>query len=332
MSKISTGRDRAVAAPPPPAASPPPAPWSTAKVRSRPRRLERLSPYLWVAPAVIYLLVFMAYPLFKGFQLSLTDTSLLTPDEGNSVGVQNYSDIVNGEGFWKSVEVTLVYSAASVVGALALGLGAALVMNRPMRGRILVRSAVTMPWAAPPIAVALIFVWMFNNQYGVVNYGLAKTGLIDAYLHWLDNEDLALVSLVSVTVWMTFPICALILLAALQSVPAELYEASKVDGANVFARFRYVTIPGIRPTLYVVTLFLTIWALRRFDIIWVMTQGGPVDTTTTLVVKLYRDAFQNQNLGLASAVGMFGFALSTLVTVVYYYLSKRADAAAGEAR
>jgi len=220
----------------------------------------------------------MAYPLIKEFQLSFTNTSLLAPNGGIWVGLNNYSAVVSNPDFSAAAVTTLVYAAGSVVGALVLGLGAALVMNRASRGRVFVRSAITLPWAAPPIAIALIFAWMFNNQYGVINFLLLKAGLVDNYQQWLDNQTLALPALLVVTVWMTFPICALILLAAMQSIPKELYEASKIDGARAFNRFAYVTIPGIRPTLYLITLLLTVWALRRFDIIWVMTQGGPVGT------------------------------------------------------
>jgi multiple sugar transport system permease protein len=288
-------------------------------------RWRAATPYLLVTPAVIYLLVFMAYPLIREFQLSFTATSLLSPTESTQVGLDNYATVMSNPDFGKAALTTLLYAAGSVLGALALGLGAALVMNQPLRGRVFVRSAITLPWAAPPIAVALIFAWMFNNQYGIINFLLLKLGLIDRYQQWLDNQNLALPGLLIVTVWMTFPICALILLAAMQSIPRELYEASKVDKASAFNRFLNVTIPGIRPTLYVVTLLLSIWALRRFDIIWVMTQGGPVGTTTTLVVNLYREAFQNQNLGVSAAIGIVGLLLSVAVTVVYFIMNKRSE-------
>jgi multiple sugar transport system permease protein len=293
--------------------------------QKRHARLRAGVPYLLVAPAVIYLLVFTAYPVIKEFQTSFTRTSLLNPTIGDPVGLDNYSSVLSSPYFGKAVLVTVLYAAGSVIGALLLGLGAALVMNRRSKGRAFVRSAITLPWAAPPIAVALIFAWMFNNQYGVINFLLLKLGVIDQYQHWLDNQHLALVGLLIVTVWMTFPICALILLAAMQSIPHELYEAGKIDNASAFNRFLNVTIPGIRPTLYVITLLLTIWALRRFDIIWVMTQGGPIDTTTTLVVNLYREAFQNKNLGTSAAIGILGLVLSVAVTVVYFVMSRRSE-------
>ena len=292
---------------------------------NRSRRLRTATPYVLIAPAVLYLLVFMAYPLIKELQLSFTQTSLLAPNASTPVGLDNYVSVISNPNFAKAALTTLLYAAGSVVGALLLGLGAALVMNRQSKSRVFVRSAITLPWAAPPIAVALIFAWMFNNQYGVVNFFLQKIGLIDVYQQWLDSEALALPSLLVVTVWMTFPICALILLAAMQSIPKELYEASKVDKASAYNRFLNVTLPGIQPTLYVITLLLTIWALRRFDIIWVMTQGGPVGSTTTLVINLYREAFQNQNLGISSAIGMIGLVLSVGVTVVYFIMNRRAE-------
>lgn len=292
---------------------------------NRARRLRLATPYVLVAPAVIYLLVFMAYPVLKELQLSFTRTSLLAPNAGTAVGLDNYATVISNPDFGKAALTTLIYAAGSVIGALVLGLGSALVMNRQSKSRVLVRSAITLPWAAPPIAVALIFAWMFNNQYGVINFFLLKVGVINKYQQWLDSEQLALPSLLMVTVWMTFPICALILLAAMQSIPKELYEASKIDSASALNRFLNVTLPGIQPTLYVITLLLTIWALRRFDIIWVMTQGGPVGSTTTLVINLYREAFQNQSLGFSSAIGMVGLVLSVGVTIVYFIMNRSAE-------
>lgn len=303
-----------------------------AKVRANPRKRIIWLPYFMVAPVAIYLAVFMAYPMVRGFLLSFTETSLFRPNDNAFVGFDNYAELIQDTSTWNAVSVTLLYCLGSLTGALFLGFAAALVMNMPMRrGRGLVRSLTMLPWAAPPIAVALIFIWMFNNQYGVVNFFLERSGLSADGPNWLDNPNLALVALLVMTIWMTFPISALILLAALQSIPAELYEASRVDGAGVFNRFRYVTIPAMRPTLYILMLFLTIWALRRFDIIWVMTQGGPVGKTSTLVVELYRQAFMNQNLGFASAIGVIGLMLSGIATAIYYWVNQR-DEREGDAR
>jgi multiple sugar transport system permease protein len=286
-------------------------------------RWRGAAPYILIAPAVIYLLTLQAYPLLEGGRLSLTDTSLLQPGAGDFVGLANYLEIASSASFWRVLRVTLVYTVVSVLGALGLGMSAALLMNKPFRGRAFVRGAVTIPWAAPQVASALIFIWMFNNQYGVFNYFLTALGVQERYGRWLDNPDRALIAILIVTIWMIFPITALVLLAALQSIPEELYEASRIDGADPLNVFRNVTIPGIAPTLLVITLFLTIWSLRRFEIIWLLTQGGPGGATGTLVVDLYREAFRLTNLGYAAALGMAGVLLSTLATAAFFGLSRR---------
>ena len=286
---------------------------------------RRNAHWILLAPALIYLGLFLGYPLFRGFQLSFTETNTLNPRLNTYIGLKNYDEILHSSGFFSTLSVTVRYAVASVIGALMLGLGAALLMNRSMRGKVFVRTMVTLPWASPPIAVALIFTWMFNPQYGIINAGLHKLNLIGKEQHWLDNPSLALPTLVVVTIWMTFPLTSLILLAALQSVPKDLYDAAKVDGATSFKLFRYVTIPLIRPTMYVMMLLLSIWALRRFDVIWVLTQGGPVDKTSTLVVRLYRESFQYGNLGYGAAIGTIGFVLSVSCTVVYFLANRRLE-------
>ena len=267
----------------------------------------------------------MGYPLLRGLQLSLTETNILNPSMSTFTGAKNYQSIFHSTGFFKSLLVTVQYAVGSVVGALFLGLSSALIMTRTVRGKTFFRALVTLPWAAPPIAVALIFTWMFNPQYGVINAGLHGLGIVGKEAHWLDDPHRALLTLITITIWMTFPLTSLILLAALQTVPKDLFEAAKIDGASAKKIFRYVTFPWIRPTIYVMTLLLSIWALRRFDLIWVLTQGGPVDSTTTLVVRLYRESFDFGNLGKGAALGTIGFVISVACTIVYLIANNRVE-------
>jgi multiple sugar transport system permease protein len=298
---------------------------STTATHTKKSFKTRNAHWFLLLPGLIYLLVFMGYPLFRGVQLSFTDTNSLTPTQGNFIGAENYSKLFTSDGFFSSIYTTLVYAISSVLGALVVGMAAALLMNESIRGKFVIRSLVTLPWAAPPIAVALIFTWMFNPQYGVVNAGLNTLGLIGRETQWLSSPTLALPALVIITVWMTFPITSLVLLAALQSIPKEIYEAATIDGSSSLKLFRYITLPLMRPTTYVMTLLLSIWALRRFDLIWVLTQGGPVDSTTTLVVRLYIESFVNGNLGYGAAIGSMGLILSIFCTVFYFIASKRLD-------
>jgi multiple sugar transport system permease protein len=326
MASTKTGTSRGGGSHAPGELAPDESPSVAVMMKSKPRRRRgNLVPYFFIGPSVLFLGATMLYPLFRGVQLSTTDTSLLAPNGGTYIGLNNYAAVLQSPAVGGAVGLTVLYAALSVAGALSFGLVVALLLNHQVRGRSLLRSIIILPWAAPPIAVALIFSWMLNNQYGVWNYLLKQFGFIQESLNWLDSPDRALPAVLLVTIWMTFPIVALILLAALQSVPSDLYEAAKIDGADGLNIYKNVTWPGIRPTVYVVTLLLTIWALRRFDILWVLTRGGPGSTTTTLVVRLYREAFESTNLGLAAAIGVVGVVLSLGVTAVYYIVTRRSE-------
>lgn len=288
------------------------------------RRLPRLpAPYLFLAPAVVYVLIFLAYPIGRGVSLSFTDATILDPTGGDFIGLGNYAKLLTSLGFWHTVEVTTVYATVSVVGVVCVGMAAALLMNWRFRGRGLFRTAVAVPWASPEVAVTLIFAWIFNDQYGVAQFLVHKTHLVSAQLGWLDSPSLALPVILLITIWKVFPFTALVLLAALQSIPADLYEAAHVDGARGLATFRNVVLPGIAPTLLVLVLLLTIWSLRRFTLIWIMTQGGPVDATNTLVVDVYRETFKNFELGYGAAIGMLGLMVSLLATAMYLVFERR---------
>jgi multiple sugar transport system permease protein len=187
----------------------------------------------------------------------------------------------------------------------------------------MLRGLVIIPWAAPVIPVALVSTWILDNQYGVLNWTLSKLGLIDSNVAWLNDESTALPTILVITIWRIFPFSAIVLLAALQAVPDELYEAARVDGASPLNRFKNVTLPVIRPTVGILCLFVTIWSIRRFDLIWVLTEGGPLRSTTTLVIDLYHTAFRTSELGMGSAIGVVGLVISTLVTIVYFIVQTR---------
>ncbi|MGI5240407.1 carbohydrate ABC transporter permease [Dactylosporangium sp. CA-139066] len=282
---------------------------------------SRLAPYLFVGGAAVYLLVFTATPLLRGVLLSFTDTKLLNPDSGEYVGLDNYHDLLVDDRFASSVLTTILYTACTVGGSLLLGTAAAFAINDGFRGRAVVRAILTMPWAVPSIAVVLVFTWIFNVGDGVANRSLAVLGIGEQ--GWLIDPDLGLLSVTAVSVWKVFPFIMLVVLAALQSVPAELRESARVDGADRFTALKEIVLPHIAPTLRIVALLMTIWSLRRFEIIYLLTGGGPVDATNTLVINVYREAFANSDLGRASALGMLGLCLSLVVTVVYFVVERR---------
>jgi multiple sugar transport system permease protein len=288
----------------------------------RRRRPERFAPYVFAAAAAVYLLFFTAGPLLEGLWLSFTDSKLLDPTGGEWIGGGNYEALFADPRFFATLGVTLFYSLATVAGSLILGTTGAVLLNERFRGRTAARAILTFPWAAPTVAVALIFVWIFNNEDGILNH---LTGSIGLGRHgWLTDPSFALAVVIAVSVWKVFPFVLLVVLAALQAVPKDLLESAVVDGAGPRTIFRRITWPFLLPTLRVVALLMAIWSFRRFEIIWLLTQGGPVDSTNTLVIDVYREAFLNSDLGRSAATGVVGLGLSAFATIAFALTERHA--------
>jgi multiple sugar transport system permease protein len=292
--------------------------------RRRRRRRVPLAAYALIGPAMLYLVIFMLIPLYRGVQLSFTDTRLINPRGGSFVGLENYLFLLESERFWNSMRVTVVYTVAVVIGSLLLGTLTAVLINRSFRGRGLIRAVLLFPYATPTVAAALIFIWIYNRSGGVLNR--ARGGLGLEAVGWLEDPRYGLFSVTFATVWKVFPFVMLVMLSALQSVPDELYEATRVDGADGPSTFRAIVLPHLMPTIRVVALLMTIWSIRRFEIIWILTGGGPVERTNTLVINIYQQAFSQQRLGVAAAIGMLGVLLSLVVTIFFFFVERRASA------
>ncbi|GAB3031645.1 sugar ABC transporter permease [Parafrigoribacterium mesophilum] len=273
------------------------------------------TPYLFLAPAVVYIAVFQLVPLIQEVWLSFTRTTLLNPNVNVWVGFANFRSIFADPEFQQTLLTTAVYVIACVVGAVGVGLLVALLLNGRFPGRAVARSLVTVPWAAPGIAVALIAIWMLNPQYGVLTKLLRVVGIDPGPSGVLDNPRLALAAILFTTIWQLVPFVAIVLLSALQSVPQELVEAAQVDGAGRWRVFRVVTWQVLKPTVGLVAVLMTIWSLRRFELIWLMTRGGPLGSTRTLVIDLYSQAFDSKQLGSAAAIGMVGIVIALIVIV-----------------
>jgi multiple sugar transport system permease protein len=261
----------------------------------------------------VFIIVFQAVPLAQEVFLSFTRTTLLNPTRSTWVGLENFADIFGDPDFRRTLLTTLIYVVACVVGAVGSGLLVALLLNRRFRGRGVARALITVPWAAPGIAVALIATWMLNPQYGIVNRFLDAIGLGVEGGAILDSPRYAMPAILITTIWQLFPFTSVVLLSALQSVPQDLTEAATVDGAGRWQAFRAVTWQVIKPTVGLLALLMTIWSLRRFELIWLMTKGGPVGATETLVIDLYGRAFDSKELGSAAAIGMVGVIVSLIV-------------------
>ncbi|PZG08419.1 sugar ABC transporter permease [Nonomuraea aridisoli] len=299
-------------------------PRSGTRRRGSPRG-SKWTPYLFMAPAAVFILVFQGVPLVQEIFLSFTRTSLLNPTRSTWVGLDNYTRIFGDEDFHRTLLTTFIYVIACVVGSVGAGLAVALLLNRGFRGRGWARALVTIPWAAPGIAVALIATWMLNPDYGIVNRFLETIGLGVPGGAILDSPRYALPAILATTIWQLFPFTSVVLLSALQAVPPHLTEAAMMDGAGRWWTFRAVTWQVIKPTIGLLALLMTIWSLRRFELIWLMTKGGPVGATETLVIDLYSQAFDSKQLGSAAAIGMVGVVVSLIVIAGSRFVARAAE-------
>ncbi len=269
------------------------------------------------SPAILLLLALMAYPILYSAYLSLHQYNLRRPRVFEFIGLQNYGDILADPQFWNAAQVTLYFSMGSIALTIALGTALALLLNERWPGRGVLRAIALIPWAVPPVVNGLVWQWLFEGRYGLVNAILLNLGLIDSYQAWLVNPSTALPALIIAQVWNHTPFVAVIMLAALQTIPDELYDAARVDGANVVQRFWHVTLPWLSHSLLLVLITQTMVALRTFDIIYVLTGGGPGDSTTVVAWLTYITTFGFTDFGKGNAYAYI-IALVTLALSVVY--------------
>lgn len=269
-------------------------------------------------PAGLIMAAVTVYPLIRSFWISLLQWDLTKPNlEHSFVGLQNYIYILNDATFWQSARVTVLFVIGSVSLAISFGLGLAMLLNRDFRGRNLIRMLALLPWAIPGVVNGIMWKWILNPSYGALNGLLYSTGIIDQYVVWLGTPTGALIMTILADVWKETPFIMLLFLAALQTIPNDLYEAAKVDGANVFQSFRNITIPLIQPTLFVALTLRTIWALKNFDLIYTLTAGGPSGGTTVIGYYTYVKTFGSLNLGRGSAVAYIMTAVVGILVILY---------------
>jgi multiple sugar transport system permease protein len=279
------------------------------------RRANRVA-YAYIVAAFAYLVVFVLYPIGKAIWISLTKTALLTPTTNQFIGLENYQNLVDSGTIQHTLGLTVVFVVAVSVLSMVAGVGSALLIETLTRGKGTARTLLALPWTIPSVVIALLFDLILNQRVGVVNHLLTSAGM--APINWLTEDGLALLSVIGVTVWNLFPFVMLVTVAALQTVPTELYDSASVDGADGWAMARQITLPYIAPTLQVVSLFLIIWAFQQFQVLWIMTQGGPINGTDVVSIELYRTAFLFNDLGTASAIGVIALIPSLLITLFYF--------------
>ncbi len=283
----------------------------------------RLAPYLFLAPNLLIFALFIIIPAIYNFYLSLFETSLFDPPE--FVGLNNFAYLAQRDDiFWRALRNIGVFVGGDVGLILILSLGIALLLNEPIRFRGFFRSIFFYPVLLSPIVVALIWRWFLENRYGLLNTWLSALDLRP--IPWLLRADYAMLWVIVVHVWATVGFFTLILLAGLQSIPPVLYEAALVDGANRWQNFRYITLPLLMPTLFVVLILSLIRAFEVFDHIYALTGGGPGTATLMIVQYIYRTAFELQQQGLAAAASLVLFVIIFSLTVLQYFLGRVREA------
>jgi len=267
--------------------------------------------YLFVLPALMVLGMLIAYPIAYTGLLSVTDNA------GNFVGLNNFRRILAARAtptaFWN----TLWWVFGSIIFQVVLGVLTAVLLNQNFRGRALVRSVTLVPWVVPGIVAATTWAWMLHTEFGIINYMLTAPGVIDRPVGWLTNGNTVMPVMIAINIWKMFPFVAIMVLAGLQSISNDLYEAARIDGASFWEEVWYVMLPQVRSVIVAVTLLLVIWALNHITIIYAITRGGPANRTLITPIQIFRTAFESVQFGQAAALSVMFFAVAIVIVFVY---------------
>lgn len=303
---------------------------ATAAVTARPRPgigfrsawiTERLLGYALVAPVALLIALLVAYPFVSAIYLSLTQKIVGYPAE--FVGFRNYVTLAQSDQFRAVVWNSAIYALGSITAKLVIGMAMALALHHVVRGSQFLRGILLLPWVIPTVVIALTWRWMMDLFRGLLNNVLVDLGVVTSGIHWLGDPRLAMLSVILANVWRGFPFFGVSFLAAMQTVPQDLYDAADVDGATAWQKFWTVTLPTIKGVVAIVTLLSTIWTLNDFNIIFIMTRGGPGTATHVFATYSYELGIQSQRWGLAMAASMYSLpAVALLIVGVVRYLGR----------
>ncbi len=277
-----------------------------------------------ITPSVFLICALLVYPVLYGVWLSLFKKHSFFPEQ-RFVGLANYLYLLTDSEFWMSLWYGTFYSVSTIVLQIVIGVIAALILNEAFRGRNFVRGVVLFPYMIPTVVAIILWAWLLNAQFGLVNYLLLAVGVIKDPLSWM-GKDHIMTSLIIISVWEFFPFVVLSVLARLQTIPPVLYEAAKVDGAGAWSRFIHVTLPQLRNVLFVVILLRSIWMFTKFDTVWLLTQGGGAEKyIRTLPVFAYMRTFMYYQAGLGSTLAVIMFGILIASTTIYFKMFRREE-------
>ena len=295
---------------------------------NRPDTLDRRYALLGtalIAPSVLIFCAVILYPLVSAIYLSLF--SIYTPTlAGGWVGLDNYQQLLASGRFWNALANTVIWTVGTLVLQIVCGVGVALLLNQSIIFRALARSLILFPYFLSTVVAVLVWRWLFNDLYGILNHVMLFSGLIDMPVNWLGAMPNAMISIIVVGAWKYFPFVVIAVLARLQTIPDPLYEAARIDGAGPIARFFDVTLPQLRDVLTVIILLRAIWDFKEFDLIWLMTGGGPINSTQTLPLVVYQEAFGLNQMGMASAYAVTMMGVMLVFMLIYLRQTRRKEA------
>jgi multiple sugar transport system permease protein len=285
--------------------------------RKTTRFLEKSYPYSSVFPALFIIVLFTIYPVIYAVRISFYQYILTKPNSHPFIGLKNFQDVITSYYFKNSFINTSIYTISAVAGVIIFGLIVAMLLNTKIRSVNLLKIIILLPWAIPAVVAGLMWKWILNSDFGIFNGILYSLGAIKSYIPFLADPTLAKISLIMAHIWKEGPLAAIFILAGLQLIPNELYEAAKIDGGDGLRVFRFITLPLLRPILLVVIVYETMTAILTFDLVYVLTGGGPADSTALISWFAYAEIYKSLNLGTGIALSII-IALITLVLIILY--------------
>lgn len=283
---------------------------------------RKREPWLFLLPVLVVLLLLFGYPLINSIVMAFQNYKLTAPNDLYFNGFENFKKLFGDPDGLMILKNSIIYVVISVAGQFLLGLTLALALKKQFKGRGLYQSIVFLPWAFSGFVVGLIFRWSFNGEYGVVNNLLMKLGIIDNNIAWLGTPGYSLAVVIIAMIWMGIPFFAIMILAALQSIPADVYEAADVDGCGTVRQFFQITLPYIKPTLITTVLLRTIWIFNSLDLVVIITDGGPANSSQTLPAYMYSKAFGSYDFGFAAALGVMLMIILGLYALIFLKVTK----------
>ena len=297
------------------------------KLNTKRKIKRKMEPYVFLAPLLIIILTFLLVPIVKAAIMSFQYYYIAKPSSAGHyfVGLNNYKAVLKDEYFFNSVKVTVIYIVVTVLGRYILGFITALLLNVKFIGRGLARALVIIPWAVPEVVACLVWILMYDRDYGIINFLLNNAGILSENIAYLQDVKIALPAAMVVNIWKGFPFVAIMLLAGMQSVSSDLYEAAEIDGASKLQQIRYITIPSIKSVSTIVFLLLIIWTIKDYAIAYVLAKGGPSRATEILTIYVQQTGFKYFDFGKAAAAGMLMLLVSLIFTYFYFKAVNRGE-------